>query len=264
VRRGSVVTPLQIYIGYDRRESEAVDVCTTSLLRRSSVPLHIVKIDEKPLRQAGIYQRTWYRREDGQRTDSLDDKPFSTDFAFTRFLVPALCQYRGWALFCDGDFLFTADISELFSMVDDRYAVMCIKHEHVPDETVKMDGQVQSRYRRKNWSSLCLYNCEHPANDVLTLDCVNKMPGSWLHAFDWLTDDKIGSLPKTWNHLAGVDPTPNEVPCGIHYTLGIPTMSGYENGPFADLWRAERDSRRHPASGPLPSERLRALTECRL
>jgi hypothetical protein len=107
---------------------------------------------------------------------------------------------------------------------------------------------------------LVLWNCAHKANDCITLDCVNKMPGQWLHAFTWLTNEKIGSLPATWNHLAGVDPMPNgDIPCGIHYTLGIPTMPGYENGPYADLWRYERDSRRVPVLRPLPSERLRAI-----
>lgn len=174
------------------------------------------------------------------RIDLGDNKPFSTDFAFTRFLVPALSLYQGWALFCDGDFLFTQDIAKLFALADDRHAVMCVQREHEPVETVKMGGLVQSRYHRKNWSSLILWNCAHPANGVLTGYVVNQFNGQWLHAFSWLEDDQIGALPREWNFLAGVDKAGTQAPHGIHYTLGIPTMPGCENTPYADLWRAAR------------------------
>jgi lipopolysaccharide biosynthesis glycosyltransferase len=201
----------------------------------------ISKLDIDILGRAGIYTRKWYRNVNGQKYDALDYKPFSTDFAFTRFLVPALSLYDGWALFCDCDFLFTADLGELFSLADPHYAVYCVKHRHVPLESEKMDGVAQTRYYRKNWSSLVLWNCQHPANGLLTLDCVNKMPGQWLHAFSWLKDGQIGELPHDWNHLVGYDTVPAETPRGIHFTSGIPTMEGYEDGDYADLWLEERD-----------------------
>lgn len=250
-----------VYIGYDAREHDAWEVCQASLLRRSSIPLHIVRLDQDNLKAAGLYCRKWYRSESGQRIDAGDSKPFSTDFTFTRFLVPILNLYQGWALFCDCDFLFTADIASLFALTDDRYAVMCVKHEHVPSEAVKMDGEQQTRYRRKNWSSLVLWNCAHPANSCITLDCINRMSGQWLHAFDWLKDEQIGPLPHAWNWLSGVDDelTGNRMPCGVHFTLGIPSMAGHENSPYAGLWRAEKESRRVIGTGPLPSERERAI-----
>ena len=246
-----------VYIGYDRREHEAYEVCRASIERRANDPLRIVRLDEQLLRDAGVYGRQWKVRK-GQKIDLGDGRPFSTDFAFTRFLVPALNLYQGWALFCDCDFLFTADLSRLFDLADDRYAIMCVKHAHEPVGTVKMDGVSQGRYRRKNWSSLVLWNCEHPANRSMTLDCVNKMPGRWLHAFEWLRDEQIGSLPLAWNWLAGVNETSARVPCGIHFTSGGPWFEGYENVPYAELWRAERNSRRMPGK-PLPSEIDRAL-----
>ena len=245
-----------VFIGYDERERDAYEVCRASLIRRSSEPLHIVRLGRVEPCRAGFHSRGYVRQEGAQRVDLRDGKPFSTDFSFTRFLVPALSLYQGWALFCDGDFLFTADIAGLFELADDRYAVMCVKHDHTPTETVKMDGMAQTRYFRKNWSSLVLWNCEHRANRCVTKNSVNRMPGSWLHAFSWLNDELIGSIPRTWNHLVGVDPEPKETPCGIHYTLGIPSMPGYENCRYADLWRAERDSRR--GVGPLLTEFLRA------
>ena len=84
------------------------------------------------------------------------------------------------------------------------------------------------------------------------------MTGQWLHAFTWLKDNQIGALPATWNHLVGYDIVPQTIPCGIHFTSGIPTMPGHEDDIYADLWRAERDSRRLPGK-PLPLERLRGL-----
>ena len=55
---------------------------------------------------------------------------FSTEFTFSRFLVPYLQNYRGWAIFCDSDFIFLNDIDELFSLADSKYAVMCVQHEY--------------------------------------------------------------------------------------------------------------------------------------
>jgi lipopolysaccharide biosynthesis glycosyltransferase len=228
---------LPVFIGYDSREHEAYEVCRASLLRHASQPLHIVRLDQSALRSAGIYNRDW-RQEGRNRIDLGDLKPFSTDFAFTRFLVPALSMYQGWALFCDCDFLFTEDVAELFGRADPNCAVMCVKHHHEPVEQEKMGGIVQGRYFRKNWSSLVLWNCAHPANRSLTVCSINKFAGAWLHAFSWLADEDIGALPQRWNWLAGVDAEVGETPSGIHYTLGIPIMPGCENTPYADLWRA--------------------------
>lgn len=240
-----MIDPPVIYVGFDSREALAYSVCAESIRRRSSRdPLIRPLVLNELQGDGGIYTRKFIRRADGQRIDTRDRKPFSTEFSFTRFLVPQLALHRGWALFCDCDFLFTADIVGVFELADPQYAVMCVKHEHVPVETVKMGGQEQTIYPRKNWSSLMLWNCGHAKNrGALTLDCVNKQPGRWLHGFGWLKDDDIGDLPRTWNHLVDVDPTPNELPCGIHYTLGVPTMPGYENCTYADLWRAELDAR---------------------
>jgi hypothetical protein len=235
--------PLTVVIGYDEREQDAYEVCRASLLRHASQPLHIVKLDQAALRRAGWYRREW-RQEGQNRIDMGDLKPFSTDFAFTRFLVPALSLYQGWSLFCDCDFLFTQDIAKLFEQADDRYAILCVKHEHDPVEKTKMGGIVQTRYHRKNWSSLVLWNNAHPANAFLTGYIANEWAGGWLHAFSWLKDEDIGALPHEWNWLAGVDAPLKETPAGIHFTLGVPTIPGCENTPYAGLWRSVLDSQR--------------------
>ena len=250
---------LNIFIGYDQREDEAWNICRLSMARRSSQPLHVVKLDERALRYNSWYDRPW-KVDHGQKFDARDGKPFSTDFAFTRFLVPALSLYEGWAVFCDCDFLFTADIAGLFGRADERYAVQVVKHNHDPFETKKMEGQLQTRYFRKNWSSMVLWNCAHPSNRFLTTNAVNHEPGQWLHAFSWLRDDEIGELPRGWNHLSGVDPhVVGEVPPAIHFTKGLPNMPGREGDPFADLWFAEQASRR-AFGNPLPREIERGLS----
>lgn len=233
-----MTAPLRCVIGYDYRERDAYIACRSSLLRHSSIPLFINRLDIHALKDAGLYQRPYYVK-DRQMVDQRDGRPFSTEFAFSRFMVPALAQYDGWSLFCDCDFLFTDDIAKLLPLLDPRYAVMAVKHNHIPAETVKMDGVSQGSYPRKNWSSFVFWNNAHPSNRILNLETVNAQSGKWLHGFEWLSDDEIGSLPHEWNWLAGIDPIGDEVPSAIHFTLGTPDLPGYENTPYADLWRDE-------------------------
>lgn len=231
---------LPIFIGHDGREADATAVCEASLRRRSSRPLHIKRLVEPALRHVGLYTRTW-RQEGPQRFDCADGKPFSTSFSFSRFLVPSLMLHDGWALFVDADFLFLADVADLFALADPRFAVQVVKHRVPEAAGVKMDGQAQQPYFRKNWSSLILWNASHPANQRLTPPVVNAMHGQWLHGFSWLDDGEIGELPAEWNWLSGVDPMleGDRDPKAVHFTLGIPSMPGHEDAPLAYLWRGE-------------------------
>lgn len=229
---------LPVFIGHDGREADATKVCESSLLRHASIPLHIQRISEPALRHTGIYRRQWYMFN-GQRMDSADKRPFSTTFSFARFMTPTLLQHRGVALYCDSDFLFLSDVAELLARFDPAYAVQVVKHQHQPAPGQKMDGVRQEPYYRKNWSSLILWNCDHPANQRLTPHMVNGQTGQWLHSFSWLDDTDIGELPGSWNWLSGVDPMPRADPDAIHFTLGPPSMAGHEDSPFADLWRDE-------------------------
>jgi hypothetical protein len=231
---------LPVFIGWDSREAVAADVCRFSLLRRASVPLHVRFLKQAPLREIGLYRRECDKRG-GQMVDRIDGKPFSTEFSFTRFLVPALCQYDGWALFVDGDFLFLDDVAELFDRRDERFAVMVCKQAHDPVHATKMDGCVQQAYPRKNWSSLMLLNCSHEATRRLTPGAVNGEPGAWLHGLRWLPDRLIGELPPAWNWIEGV--TRGE-PKAVHFTAGGPWFAGCEAVRFAGEWqwhRAEAD-----------------------
>lgn len=227
--------PLRILIGYDSRERAAYDVCVQSLLDHASIPLAIEPLDERLLRHAGLYRREW-TYEDGQYYDTRDRKPFSTWFSFTRFLVPALCQWRGVALFCDCDFLWRSDVAELFALHDPSFAVQVVKHDHRPEETVKMEGQVQTKYLRKNWSSLVLWNCGHPSNLMLTPHKVSLERGQWLHAMSWTEPHEIGSLPEAWNWLEGTSSLAID-PKAVHMTRGGPWMPAWQDVAYASEWR---------------------------
>lgn len=228
---------LPVYIGWDEREQVAADVCRFSIERRASTAVYTQAINRTALEYAGLYRRKSFK-VGSQQYDAIDGKPFSTDFSFTRFLVPALQQYTGWALFVDCDFLFLADVAEVFKEADPSYAVMCVQHRHEPPAGVKMDGVQQTRYRRKNWSSLVLWNCGHRSNKKLTVERVNTEPGAWLHGFNWLADDEIGALDPAWNWLSGYSGKEIE-PKAIHYTEGGPWFEGYKDVPRAGDWFAE-------------------------
>lgn len=235
-----IAAALNVFVGHDSREATATAVCIRSMRENSSISLATHKLNEPALRHVGLFRREW-TMANGQRYDALDRKPFSTEFSFTRFLVPALMQHAGWALFVDGDFLWFGDVNDLLAEADQRYAVQVVKHGHLQHEFgTKMDGQAQQPYHRKNWSSLVLWNCGHPSNQRLTPFAVSKMTGQWLHAFSWLGDDEIGSLSHDWNWLAGVDKplAGGKPPRAVHFTQGVPDMPGYEASPYADHWRA--------------------------
>lgn len=185
-----------------------------------------------------MYTRPVSRYESGQLKDVISDAPMSTEFACSRFLTPLLTP-GGWALFMDSDILARSSVQPVFDQADPRYAVMVVKHQHEPDHMVKMDGQFQTKYARKNWSSVMLFNCEHPANKRLTLEMVNSVRGRDLHRFCWLEDHEIGELDVKWNYLVGISECPD--PVLVHFTNGLPTLRGYENCEYADEWWDAQD-----------------------
>ena len=164
----------------------------------------------------------------------------STQFSFSRFLTPWLCDYEGWAIFMDCDMLVLDDIARLWALRDERYAVQVVKHVHVPREEVKFLGAVQTKYEKKNWSSVMLMNCARCA--ALTPDYVNRASGLELHQFKWLEGDHlIGALPAKWNHLVGYD-APRRDASLVHFTIGGPYFEEYRECEYAPEWFAERDA----------------------
>ena len=210
-----------IYIGWDSREDIAYTVAKHSMEMMSR------DVSVKPLK---LHQL----RDDGIYTRSID-KLGSTEFTFTRFLVPYLNDYKGWALFTDCDVLALDDMNKLFELADDKYAVMCVKHDYTPSETMKMDGQQQTIYPRKNWSSVVLWNCAHPSNSVVTPELVNTESGMYMHRFMWLKDEEIGEIPYQWNYLVGWYQSKD--PKLVHYTEGGPWFEEYRSCEYSKEWK---------------------------
>jgi hypothetical protein len=228
---------LKIFLGFDAREAQAYAVAARSIRARTSHPVDIQSISMGPLVDMGLYKRPTERR-DGRLWDCISDAPCSTEHAIARFWVPVLCDFKGWAVFADCDILCRADIAQLFALANPTYAVMVVKHNYQPNESLKMDAQRQQPYPKKLWSSVTLWNNAHPAHRMLTWsDYLNLWPGRDLHAFRWMWEDQIGELPHDWNHLVGID-APNPNAKLVHHTLGTPDMPGYEDSEFADEWRA--------------------------
>ena len=227
---------MRIWVGYDSREQQAFGVACRSLRRHSPQTFGIVGLYLSLLQFAGLYTRGTGTR-DGRLWDTISGAPMATEFAISRFLVPHIAR-KGWALFVDADVLARADMQALLACADKTKACMVVKHSHVPTSAIKMDGQVQTSYARKNWSSVVLWNCDHPGTRALTPEVVNRERGLWLHQFAWLDDSEIGELDPGWNHLVGELP-PNPEAKIAHFTNGTPDMPGYENCEFAEEWRSE-------------------------
>jgi len=229
--------PLRIYVGWDSREDIAYQVCKRSLEQHSSIPLQVLPIKQDDLRTRGLYWRG---------PDALS----STEFSFTRFLTPYLAGYTGWAVFVDCDFLFRKDIAGLLDYRDPTKALYCVKHDYVPKETVKMDGQKQTQYPRKNWSSFMFINCGHEQVQALTPDVVNSESGLYLHRFNWLTDDAIGSLPVTWNYLEGWHTDADcEDPTAVNFTRGGPWFEEWRDVEYGREWSMTAVNSTYTANG---------------
>ena len=238
---------IRIFIGFDPRETVAWHVLCHSILARATQPVSFTPLALDHLREVFTRPR-----------DPLQ----STDFSFTRFLVPHLSGFEGWSLFMDCDMLVRADIAELWSLRDERYALMCVKHDHRPQETVKFLGAPQTAYGKKNWSSVMLFN--NARCRALTPEYVNTASGLALHQFKWLdSDDAIGELPKTWNNLVGHD-SPDPGARNVHYTIGGPYFSEYAEVEHARHWFAERQALLHADAHDRPAAAQQAsdLAQC--
>ncbi len=215
---------IRVFIGYDAVEAVAFNVLSHSIHARATQPVQIAPVMLDQL--MGVYRR--------------DRNPLqSTEFSFSRFLVPYLCDFKGWAVFMDCDMLAQEDFARLWALRDDRYAVQVVKHTHVPKEETKFLGAVQTKYEKKNWSSVMLMNCAQCT--VLTPDFVNTATGLELHQFKWLRDDsRIGEIPAQWNHLVGYDPRRPDASV-VHYTIGGPWFPEYLECEYSAEWFAERE-----------------------
>jgi len=212
---------IPIFIGYDPREAIAYHVCANSIIRQSSQP---VSLNPLALNTLSDYKET--------HTDG------SNHFIYSRFLVPHLMNYQGWAIFMDGDMILRTDINELWNLRDDSKAVMVVKHNYKTRMTQKYLGSKNEDYPRKNWSSVIMWNCAHEANRIITPSLIQESTGAFLHRFNWLDDELIGELSKEWNWLPD-EFGANENAKLLHYTLGTPSFHEFATTPMGDEWHRE-------------------------
>jgi lipopolysaccharide biosynthesis glycosyltransferase len=216
---------IRVFIGYDSAEAVAFSVLERSINARASVPVAVAPVMLSQL--GGVFERAHNALQ-------------STEFSFSRFLVPWLAGYEGWALFMDCDMLMREDVAEVWKLRDERYAVQVVKHVHTPKEEVKFLGHTQTKYEKKNWSSVMLMNCARCKS--LTPEFVNAASGLELHQFKWLeSEELIGELPARWNHLVGYD-APRRDAALVHFTIGGPWFAEYRESEYAAEWFEEREA----------------------
>jgi lipopolysaccharide biosynthesis glycosyltransferase len=209
---------IKIVVGFDQRESVAYHTFSQSIIEKSSLPVSFIPLAINTLND---YQET-----------HLDK---SNDFVYSRFLTPYLNNFKGWAIFADGDMICQADIKDLWDLKDESKALLVVKHDYQTKANQKYLGNINENYPRKNWSSLILWNCAHPKHSVLTPEFIVSQTGKYLHRFSWLDDTDIGELPPEWNWLA-IEYPDNKKAKLIHYTLGTPCFKDYQDTEMADIW----------------------------
>lgn len=223
------MSALRVFIGWDSREPEAYDVARSSLLRHSTIDLDVTPIKLDDLVGQGVY---------GRDVDPLA----TTEFTYSRFFTPYLAGFEGWALFFDCDFLWRGDIAPILNHCHEDKAVVCVQHDYTPKETQKMDGQIQTQYPRKNWSSLMLFNASHPSTKQLTPERINQETGAYLHRMQWAKDEEVGALPTEYNWLEGWNSVEADgLPRAVHFTRGGPWFAEWQKVDFADEWISEHD-----------------------
>ena len=209
-----MIDPVRIFVGFDPREAVAYHVCVQSIIENCSRP-----------------ERLEFHPVTGERRDG------SNAFVYERFLIPHRCNFVGTALFMDGDMIVRGDVCELFDSTIAYEGVRVVKHEYRTAYPIKFGGVINEDYPRKNWSSVVLWNCNFYPHRVLTPEFVAAATGSYLHQFEWLKDENIGSLPAEWNRLVLEQPV-RETDRLLHYTIGIPAFAEYAACEAADEWHA--------------------------
>lgn len=212
-----MVEKINIVIGFDQTEAIAYHVFCQSIIEHSTMPIQFIPLIPNIVKNKSI-------QRDG-----------SNAFTYSRFLTPYLMNFQGWAIFADGDMVCKHDLAELWDLRDITKAVQVVKHDYKTKYLKKYLGNKNENYPRKNWSSLILWNCEHPKNKLLTPSFIESKSGSFLHRFSWLEDEEVGELNSEWNWLA-IEFEDNPSAKIIHYTLGTPCFKEYQSSSMSIHW----------------------------
>ena len=208
-----------IVVGFDQRESVAYHTFVQSVIEKSTIPTRFMPLNIGSLTN---YKET---HKDG-----------SNDFIYSRFLVPYLMNFNGWAIYADGDMVCLEDIKKLWDLRDDKFAVQVVKHDYKTKIKTKYWGNKNEDYPRKNWSSLILWNCNHQSHKILTPKFIQQKTGAFLNRFSWIKDEEIGEVEKEWNWLAMEYEEKNDINL-IHYTIGTPCFEEYQNKSLSSYWK---------------------------
>lgn len=215
---------IRLFIGCDQREAVGMHTFLQSLLETSG--RHLLSVS---------FLTEGMGRDLGIVTDGTNA------FSKIRFAVPYLCHFRGSAIFLDGaDMLMRCDLKALWDLRDHWKAVQVCKHDYKTKADRKYIGtdlEAENQdYPRKQWSSVVIWQCDYSAHQKLTPDFIASQPGSYLHRFSWLPDERIGDLPLEFNHLVGERPESEEAKIA-HFTLGIPGFSYYAECDYSMEWK---------------------------
>ena len=209
---------IDLVVGFDQKEAVAYHTFVQSVIENASIPVRFMPLNIKSLK---VYNET--------HTDG------SNEFIYSRFLVPHLMNFKGWAIYVDGDMICVEDIKKLWDLRDKKYAVQVVQHDYKTKVTKKYWGNKNENYPRKNWSSVVIWNCEHEKHKILSPKFIQNQTGSFLHRFNWLNDDEIGNIDKKWNWLAMEYEEEKDINL-IHYTIGTPCFKEYSNEAFSSYW----------------------------
>lgn len=193
---------MRVFVGFDPRQPVAAQVLIHSIYARASKPVSITPLvlSQLPITRRGL-----------------------TDFTYSRFLVPYLCDFKDYAVFMDSDVLCLGDVQE---MVATGLMEQIVSGEPASVWVVP-HGMAFER------PSVMVFNNEECK--ALTPEFVQDSKNP-LFPLEWAK--RVGHLPKEWNHLVGYDP-PNPDAKVIHFTQGIPCWPETEASEFCKEWRAE-------------------------
>ena len=217
------MSAIRLFVGSDHREQIGLHVFLESVWKHCKGPVEVTVLTPALATSLGI------------------DTDGTNSFTKLRFVVPYLCAFKGHALFVDGvDMLCRADLADLWSWRNWRFPLQVVKHDYRtqhPKKYVGTDMEARNEdYPKKNQSSVMLFHCEAHEHRVLTPYFIDGQPGSYLHRFRWMDEEKVGELPKEWNHLVG-EQDHDAAAKLVHYTLGIPGFSHYSTAPHSKEWK---------------------------
>lgn len=185
---------VQVFIGFDERQPVAFQVAAHSVWQHASVPVSITRLNLNtlPLTRKGL-----------------------TQFTYSRFLAPYLCDFKGVSIFMDADVLCKGDVAELLAYP--------LAYPDVPVFVVKHSMSYE-------WASVMVFN--NAQCTVLTPDYINEKANKPLK-FEWASS--VGELPHAWNLLVGYDKVNPDAKL-LHYTMGIPAWPETKGCDYAEDW----------------------------